>query len=124
MVKAEEIVQKDGRWRVAMTMETQEVIQDVEMPLRFWMYGVRRSVVDGLFNELRGRMFRKFTLEEKILPRILNGKCYRSWVVTIEKPDIHRLSIDEWMPLFKSMMESRFRCEVTLFDRFERFLNA
>jgi hypothetical protein len=81
-------------------------------------------LVTEVMDRLQGTLFEGYAISEDICPAMLNGKCYRSWVVTVRQPDLHRLSLAEWLPMVKSMMERRFNCQVTCFESYERFLNA
>lgn len=121
-----------GRWprgkpfyRVAVAVEPWEPSPtESERPLRFWFRVPEPQLVTMIFDKLKGSLFENYSIKEDIHPCIINGKCYQSWVVTVRKPDLHRLSIPEWPTIIKSMMERRFRVRVTCFDKFEKFLNA
>ena len=89
------------------------------------LFRVPHSVlVTTVFNILQGSLFKSYTSEWVEQPNRLNGKCYRLMALTVHEPDLHRQSLPEWLPLIKSMMERRFRCQVTCFDNYEKFLNA
>lgn len=93
-------------------------------PLRFWFHVPHLLLVTTIFDRLQGSLFDGYTIAEDINPYIINGKCYQAWVVTVKNPDLHRLSLPEWFPIIKSMMERRFRVQVTCFESYEKFLNA
>ena len=106
-------------WQVAVTVEPTDngaarLVFRVPHPL----------LVSTVFDRLKGTLFADYQISEELQPAMLNGKCYRSWVVDVHKPDLYRLSLAEWPAMIKSMMERRFRCQVTCFDNYERFLNA
>lgn len=110
--------------QVAMAVEPVEAQEDDKKPLRIVFHGASKLMLRHVFGLLRGRLFEDFSLTDEMMPAIINGKCYRSMTILIEQPDFHRLSLNEWPTIIKSMMERRFRCEVTYFDNYEKFLNA
>lgn len=110
--------------QVAMAVEPVEAQEDEKKTLRIVFHGVSKLMLRHVFGLLRGRLFEDFSLTDEMMPAIINGKCYRSMTILIEQPDFHRLSLNEWPTIIKSMMERRFRCEVTYFDNYEKFLNA
>ena len=95
-----------------------------EVPLRFIFHGATKLMLRHVFGQLRNRLFNDFLLTEDIIPTIINGKCYHSIIVQIEKPDFHRLSQNEWPLIIKSMVERTFRARVKYFAEYEKFLNV
>ncbi len=110
--------------QVAMAVEPVESQEDDKKNLRIVFHGASKLMLRHVFGLLRGRLFEDFSLTDEMMPAIINGKCYRSMTILIEQPDFHRLSLNEWPTIIKSMMERRFRCEVTYFYDYEKFLNA
>lgn len=106
-------------WQVAVVVEPTD---DTTVRLAFHVPHPR--LVAAVMDCLQGTLFDGYTISEDICPAIINGKCYRSWVAEVRNPDLHRLSLAEWLSLIKSMMERRFRCQVTCFDDYEKFINA
>ena len=112
-------------WQVAVAVEPAEPdSSDTTQSLRIWFHTPHPLPVTAVFDSLKGSLFKSYAIAEDIHPCIINGKCYRSWIVTIHNPDLHRLSLTEWMPTIKSIMERRIRVQVTCFDSFEKFLNT
>lgn len=117
-------------WQVAMAIEPTadeklgQRIGDKDCPLRFVFHGAKPLMIDVVFTRLRGKLFGGYQMTEEMQTRMLNGKCYRSWVVEVSEPDLHRLSVPEWPAIIKQMMESIFRCQITYFENYETFLNA
>ena len=106
-------------WRVALAVEPTD-----DGTVRLVFHVPHPILVRIVFNQLQGMLFSDYQMTEEIMTQILNGKCFSTWVVTVSKPDLHRLSLNEWPTMIKGMMESRFRCEVTYFDNYEKFLNT
>ena len=106
-------------WKVALAVEPTD-----DGTVRLAFHVPHPILVRTVFNQLQGMLFADYQMTEEIMTQILNGKCFSAWVVTVSKPDLHRLSLNEWPTMIKSMMERRFRCEVTYFDNYEKFLNA
>ena len=106
-------------WQVALAVEPTD-----NGVVRLAFHVPHPLLVTEVMDRLQGTLFEGYALTEDICPAMLNGKCYRQWVATVRNPDLHRLSLAEWLPMIKSMMERRFRCEVTYFDNYEKFLNA
>lgn len=92
--------------------------------LLFVFHGAFKLMLSHVFGQLRRKLFEDYFLTEEMMPKIINGKCYRQLTVKIEQPDFHRLSLNEWPLIIKSMMERTFRCEMTYFDNYEKFLNT
>ena len=111
--------------QVAMSIEPVEAShEDAETSLRVVFRGAFKLMLRHVFGHLRQRLFKDFSIVDNITPTIVNGKCYRSMTVQIEKPDLYRLGLAEWPLMIKSMMERTFRVQVTFFESYERFLNA
>ena len=111
--------------RVAMSIEPCVDAHDgQEKSLRFVFHGAFKPMLSHVFGQLRDRLFHDYSMTEDMMPAIINGKCYRSLMIRIERPDFHRLSLSEWPLIIKSMMERRFCCEVTYFTDYEKFLNT
>ena len=81
-------------------------------------------LVTVVMDRLQGTLFEGYCLREEYCQSMLNGKCYKACVTEIRGADTLRLSVKEWPMMIKSMMERRFRVQVTCFDNYERFLNA
>lgn len=111
--------------QVAMAVEppTGSLLEEVN-PLRFAFHGASKVMLSHVFRELKDKLFRDFSLQEDIANQMLNGKCYSTLVVTIDTPDLHRLSVGEWPAVIAHLMERSFRCRVTYFEKYEKFLNA
>lgn len=111
--------------QVAMAIEPMDDAQhDNEKPLRIVFHGAFNVMLRHVFGLLRNRLFRDFMLTEDMMTTIINGKCYHFTTVQIEQPDYHRLSLNEWPLIIKHLMEQTFRCEVTFFENYEKFLNT
>ena len=106
-------------WQVAVAVEPAE-----DATVRLSFHVPTPLLISTVFDRLKGKLFPDYSLTEEMTPQMLNGKCYRTWVVDVTDPDLHRLSLAEWLPMIKSMMERRFRVKVTCFDNYEKFLNA
>jgi len=109
--------------QVAMALEPTDEAPG-ESLLRIVFHGAPKLMLRHVFGLLRERLFKDFSLDEDIMPIIINGKCYRSIIIQIEQPDFHRLSLSEWPLVIKHIMERIFRCEVTFFEDYENFLNT
>ena len=83
-----------------------------------------KRMVTTVMDCLNKVLFEGYELTGEFMPQILNGKCHLAWVADVRGADLHRLSLKEWLPMIKSMMERRFRCRVTCFEHFDKFLNA
>lgn len=111
--------------QVSMAIEPTPDTQDRNAKtLRFVFHGAYAKMLNYVFWVLRGRLFDDFRMTEYMVPIILNGKCYRSLIIQIEQPDFHRLSLSEWPLIIRHLMERTFRCQVTYFDNFDKFLNT
>ena len=116
-------------WQVAVAVEPTNEVSRVagsqdDTTVRLAFHVPHPLLISSVFDRLRGTLFSDYQMTEDVMPQMLNGKCYRSWVVDVSHPDLHRLSISEWPTVIKSMMERRFRVQVTFFDNYEKFLNA
>jgi hypothetical protein len=110
--------------QVAMAIEpTDDTQEDTYKTLRFVFHGAFKLMLSHVFRQLRERLFNDYSVTEEVM-QIVNGKCYRSLIIQIEQPDLHRLSLTEWPLIIKSMMERTFRCKLTYFTNYEKFLNA
>ena len=106
-------------WQVAVAVESAD-----DATVRLAFHVPHPLLVTTVMDRLQGTLFEGYALTEDICPAMLNGKCYRQWVATVRNPDLHRLSLAEWLPMIKSMMERRFNCQVTCFENYESFLNT
>jgi len=87
------------------------------------LHGAAKVMVKRVIEPLRGTLCKDYTLKcEQIIDR-LNGRCNRSMVLTIDSPDLHSLSVEQWLPFIKNRMESLFLCHVTVYDDYTQFLN-
>ena len=110
-------------WQVAFAMEKQEVECNTEKPLTFAFHGSCLKMINYVFGQLRGTLYEDYTCKEEIATQILNGKCWHTYIVEIKKPDERWLSANEWPIIIKYMMERRFRCKVTYYKNYNKFLN-
>ena len=106
-------------WQVAMAVEPGE-----DGMLRFAFHAPCPSLIKDVFDRLRGTLFEDYQITEEVMGQIINGKCYRAWVAEVRGADTHKLSVTEWPMVIKGMMERRFRCRVTYFENYDKFLNA
>lgn len=87
------------------------------------LHGAEKVMVKRVIEPLRGMLCKDYALKcEQIIDR-LNGRCNRSMVLTIDSPDLHSLSVEQWLPFIKNRMESLFLCHVTVYDDYTQFLN-
>ena len=111
--------------QVAMTLEPYSGgLTECTQTLHFAFHGASKVMLTHVFQTLRGRLFRDYSITEKIAPQILNGKCCHTIVVLIDNPDLHFLSVCEWPSIISYILERTFRCKVAYFDKYEKFLNA
>jgi len=109
--------------QVAMSIEpVGEAKESNGKALKFVFHGAVKMMLSHVFGQLRDRLFKDYSLVENIMP-IVNGKCYHSLSIRIQQPDFHRLSLIEWPVVIKHLMERTFRCEVTYFANYEKFMN-
>ena len=106
-------------WKVAVFVEP---IEDGTLRIAFRL--PNPILVSTIFDRLRGTLFYSYKMVENIMTNIVNGKCYRSWIVSVNQPYFQRLSLSEWPVIVKNMMEQRFHCNVTCFENYEKFINA
>ena len=117
-------------WQVAMAVEPtadERLGQQAGVdgcPLRFVFHGAAPLMLDVVFTRLRGKLFDDYQRTEEMHTQMLNGRCYRSQVVEVTNPDLHRLSLPEWPTMLSSMLQRTFRCQVTYFDSYDKWLNA
>lgn len=110
--------------QIAFAIEPREVECNYEKPLTFVFHGASCvKMVNYVFGLLCGTLFQDYSCKEEIATQFLNGKCWQTYVVEITKPDEHRLSISEWPTIITYMLEKRFRCKVTFYKNYEKFLN-
>ena len=104
-------------------MQPREVECNHERPLTFVWHGSALKMIHYVFGMFRGTLFQDYNCTEEIAPQILNGKCWQTYVVDIKEPDEHRLSVSEWPQIITHMLEKRFRCKVTFYKNYNKFLN-
>lgn len=86
-------------------------------------HGALKVILIPIFDVLKNTMCKDYTIQEYRIPRILNGKCYRSLEVQIiGRSDVNTLN--EWRDAVIALLESKFRCKVTFFKDINKFLNA
>ena len=90
----------------------------------FVFHGAFREMLTTVFDILKGNLFDAYDLEDEHQFGILNGRCYRAWVVHITNPDLQNMSLREWTSLITLLLQKHFRCKVTFFKDYEKFLNA
>jgi len=88
------------------------------------LHGAVKAMIRRVIDPLRNTLYKDYTLEWEPMMLWLNGRCSRTLVLTIDSPDLHRLSVDEWLTLVKDRMERLFLCRVKVFTDYNRFLNA
>lgn len=107
--------------RVAMAVEP---MSEGDTTVRFAFHGAAKVMLTHVFVNLKGKLYADYSMTEEISTQMLNGKCHKTLTVSIEHPDLHRLSLPEWPAVIRHLMERTFRCRVTCFDKYEKFLNA
>lgn len=110
-------------WQVSFAMQPREVECNHERPLTFVWHGSALKMIHYVFGIFRGTLFQDYSCKEEIAPQILNGKCWQTYIIEIKEPDEHRLSISEWPQIITHMLEKRFRCKVTYYKNYNKFLN-
>lgn len=111
--------------QVAMAIEPcDDGIADNEQTLHLAFHGATKVMISHVFQTLRGRLFKDYSVTEHFASQIINGKCFHTLVVLISDPDLHRLSLREWPSIIGHIMERTFRCRVVYFEKYEKFLNA
>lgn len=92
--------------------------------VRLAFKGAAKMMLTHVFTALKGKLFDDYSMAEEIATRMRNGACSRTLTVSIEGPDFHRLSLCEWPAIIRHLMERTFRCRLTFFDKYDKFLNA
>ena len=110
--------------RVAMALEPADEAREQRGSMRIVFHGASKLMLRHVFGLLRGRLFKDFSLTDDMALTIINGKCYRTIAVRFDQPDFYRLSLGEWPIIIKHLMEQAFRCKVTFFENYEKFLNT
>lgn len=88
------------------------------------MHGAAKVMVRRVVDPFRGTLYQDYTLEWEPMGQRVNGRCSRTLVLTIDGPDLHRLGVDQWVPLIKDRMERLFLCRVKVYDDYNQWLNA
>lgn len=87
------------------------------------LHGAEKVMVKKVIDPWRGTLYMDYTLEWEPVGDRLNGKCHRTLVLMIDKPDLHCLGVGQWVSFIKSRLEHLFLCRVTVYDDYIRFLN-
>lgn len=92
--------------------------------LRFAFHGATQRMLTHVFRTLqKGGLFADYVITESTQMPMVNGRSYRTLTVEVARPDLQRLSKGEWPQLIAHLMQSTWRCRVTCFDRYQKFLN-
>lgn len=107
--------------RVAMFFEP---MTDGVATLCVIFHGAAKAMLAHVFRKLKGSLFSDYSMTVKTSSTTTNGKCRKTLVVHIRDINTHYLSLREWPVIIRHLMERTFRCRVTCFDKYEKFLNA
>ena len=87
-------------------------------------HGAAKTMIMRTVEPWCGMFFDSYTITEEQVPHHLNGRCYRSLVLTLHHFNVQFISADSFTEFFKNRMERLFLCRVTIFQNYDQFLNA
>lgn len=88
------------------------------------LHGVTMQMARTATKLLTNQLCKGISISERIMARMLNGKCYHEVIIDFLQPNTRLLSPQEWLVLTKKMIENIYRCEVIIFNSYEQFMNA
>lgn len=88
------------------------------------LHGATISMARTATKSLTSQLCKHISISERIMARMLNGKCYHEVIIDFLQPNTRLLSPQEWLVLTKKMIENIYRCEVIIFNSYEQFMNA
>jgi len=109
---------------VAIVPRSEPSGSEQQEPLTFAFHGAKKLMLTHVFTRLRGTLFANYAVTEHIDNQMLNGRSYLTLLVSVNEPNVNGLSPEEWPCLIAYLMERTFRCKVTYFAKYEKFLNT
>ena len=89
--------------------------------LSFSFHGAGKQTVMAVFGNLKNLCADYMIKSEHNI--VVNGKCHYSIVVTLKEPRTDILPEADWPMMITRFLQKETTCDVTYFDKYEKFMN-